>query len=128
MSLEAHKVNPAHYDGDACMVKIAEITAPMKGSVTATVTLAMKHLWRAGTKPGESFQTDVGKALWYLNWFRDNGVEEPMTPYERSVLAMLRLAADQSSPEKTHAIIRGIKRIDSAGALKAAATAQEDKR
>lgn len=60
------KVNPSHYDGDACMRAIA-----MLGYARPfCLGQAVKYLWRAGRKAGESAVDDIGKARWYLDWLR----------------------------------------------------------
>ena len=107
--LEPQKVNPTHYDGDACMQKIASICRACRGDIAACFTLAIKHLWRAGIKQGESFETDVGKALWYDTYLKRIAPEAEMTSYERSVAAVIRLAADQTRAERTREIIRDLR-------------------
>jgi len=62
------KINPAYYDGDACMRCIAAMTKNMDGPMGFCVGQAVKYLWRAGTKPGEQNETDRAKAQWYLDW------------------------------------------------------------
>lgn len=108
--LEPQKVNPTHYDGDACMQKIARVCRACRGDIAACFTLAIKHLWRAGTKQGESFQTDVGKSKWYVTFLNENVAKVlDLTPYERSVLAILCLAADQDDPARTRQIVRDLR-------------------
>lgn len=69
---EANKINPTHYDGDACMRKIAEVTRGMHGAVAFCIGQAIKYMWRAGRKPGEQVRDDQSKALWYLGWMSSN--------------------------------------------------------
>ena len=107
--LEPQKVNPTHYDGDACMQKIAKVCRACRGDIAACFTLSIKHLWRAGTKQGETYATDVAKALWYDTYLKKTVPEAEMTPYERSVAAVIRLAADQQNAERTREIIRALR-------------------
>lgn len=67
------KTNPTYYSGDACMRKIAEVTASLSGAEAFCIGQAMKYIWRAGRKDGESESDDLGKAQWYLDWKTDHG-------------------------------------------------------
>lgn len=69
---ESNKIDPPHYDGDACMRKIAEVTRGMDGAVAFCLGTAIKYLWRAGRKPREAAADDVRKAAWYLEWLHAN--------------------------------------------------------
>lgn len=66
---EIDKVNPKHYDGDACMRKIAEVVLHLSGDAAFCIGQAIKYLWRADRKAGESAADDSKKALWYLEWY-----------------------------------------------------------
>jgi hypothetical protein len=67
------KIDPPHYDGDACMRKIAELTATLPGAEGFCIGQAVKYLWRAGRKHGESIGDDMNKAAWYLTWLVEHG-------------------------------------------------------
>jgi hypothetical protein len=71
------KINPAHYDGDACMHAIAHVTGAMPGATAFCVGQAIKYLWRAGRKASESAEDDARKALWYLDWLEALQREQP---------------------------------------------------
>lgn len=75
------KINPPHYDGDMCMQLIAVVTNPLRGHMAFCVGQAIKYLWRAGSKTGESFDTDVAKAEWYLDWMLEQIDIEPRRWY-----------------------------------------------
>src|SRR4030095_8573623 len=62
------KINPNHYDGDACMRCIANKTQDLRGARAFCIGQAIKYLWRCGRKTGESWDDEVAKALWYLEW------------------------------------------------------------
>jgi len=62
------KTNPPYYDGDACMRKIAEVTRYLCGAEAFCIGQAMKYIWRAGRKDGESGPDDLDKGSWYLIW------------------------------------------------------------
>lgn len=57
------KVNhPEHYNKHPSGVECIDIIR----WYPFNVGVAMKHLWRAGLKPGESAVEDLKKAIWYL--------------------------------------------------------------
>ena len=57
------KVNhPKHYNQHPSGVECIDIIR----WYAFNVGVAMKHLWRAGLKPGESAVEDIKKAIWYL--------------------------------------------------------------
>ena len=57
------KVNhPKHYNQHPSGVECIDIIR----WYPFNVGVAMKHLWRAGLKPGESAVEDIKKAIWYL--------------------------------------------------------------
>lgn len=70
------KTNPAHYDGDACMRKIALVTRMMPSATAFCVGQAIKYLWRTNRKAGESADDDARKALWYLDWIESKQRED----------------------------------------------------
>ena len=56
-------INPEHYKKHPSGVEAADILKFMpylEGN-------AMKYLWRAGSKPGNSKTQDLQKAQWYIN-------------------------------------------------------------
>lgn len=67
------KINPSHYDGDACMLKIANVTRGLSGASAFCIGQAIKYLWRAVRKSGEALDDDVRKAIWYLDWLEAHG-------------------------------------------------------
>ena len=54
--------HPAHYNqhskGIECIDVIEEFPA--------NLAMAIKHLWRAGLKPGQTEDQDFDKAIWYI--------------------------------------------------------------
>ena len=94
------KTNPAHYDGDACMRKIAEATRDMRGAIAFCIGQAIKYLWRTDRKPGESASDDERKALWYLNWLEASHLGGTLNDLERSVIDDLRYIASYTAPEE----------------------------
>lgn len=57
------KVNhPAHYNSNPSGVECITVVRHMNFNLGS----AMKYLWRAGFKPGESAVTDLQKARWYI--------------------------------------------------------------
>jgi hypothetical protein len=97
------KINPTHYDGDECMRVLCEAVG-----YRAALTLAVKHLWRAGRKEGESREDDAGKAKWYVNWALAN-----MAPPEhwRVVFARVIGAADRIVAEPNYDAREDLRRI-----------------
>ena len=55
-------VHPEHYNQHPSGVECIEIIRHFN----CNVGIAMKHLWRAGLKPGESTITDLEKAVFYI--------------------------------------------------------------
>ena len=54
--------HPTHYNSHPAGVEAIEIIEWM----TWNVGTAMKHLWRAGLKPGVNVVQDLRKAIWYI--------------------------------------------------------------
>jgi hypothetical protein len=67
---EPDKVNPSHYGGTAC---IEEMRALYGDEAVRYFCLcnAFKYKYRAGKKIGESRDTDLSKAKWYLNYISE---------------------------------------------------------
>lgn len=58
------KVNhPKHYNDHPAGIECIDVIEEM----TFNVGSAIKYAWRAGLKPGETSQSDLEKAKWYLN-------------------------------------------------------------
>lgn len=55
-------VHPAHYKQHPSGVECIDIIEHM----TFNTGTAIKYLWRAGNKPGESAAMDLRKAIWYI--------------------------------------------------------------
>ena len=55
-------VHPEHYNKHPSGVECIDIIRWFDFNIG----VAIKHLWRAGMKPGESAVEDVKKAIWYL--------------------------------------------------------------
>lgn len=95
--MTSNKINPPHYDGDACMRKIAEITSAMPGAVAFCVGQAIKYLWRTNRKAGEDADTDAAKALWYLDWIKHRQQQQHrdyiVCDREDRIIASLRMIA-----------------------------------
>lgn len=56
--------HPAHYNQHPAGIECIDVIAPM----IFPVGNAIKHLWRAGLKPGTDDVQDVEKAIWYLQY------------------------------------------------------------
>jgi len=56
--------HPAHYNQHPAGIECIEVIAPM----VLPIGSAIKHLWRAGLKPGVDDVQDVEKAIWYLQY------------------------------------------------------------
>jgi hypothetical protein len=54
--------NPAHYTSDPSGVECIQITQHRN----FTIGNAIKYLWRAGLKDGNSNVQDLKKAIWYI--------------------------------------------------------------
>ena len=55
-------VHPEHYNKHPSGVECIDIIRWFPFNIG----VAIKHLWRAGMKPGESAVEDLKKAIWYL--------------------------------------------------------------
>jgi len=55
--------HPRHYNTHPSGIECIDVIEHM----TPNVAFVIKHLWRAGLKPGEATLKDFDKALWYLN-------------------------------------------------------------
>lgn len=98
----ADKINPAHYDGDSCMRLIAQVTARMTGKEAACIGLAIKHIYRAGRKPGEEAVDDYRKATWYLDWLKsqwDANGENDQMEHEGKVIHRIVQIVGYTAPE-----------------------------
>ena len=62
---EDKAVNPQHY---ADLGLYAAVYVIRKWGLGFAVGNAVKYIQRAGTKPGESEERDLKKAVWYLQW------------------------------------------------------------
>jgi hypothetical protein len=60
--LNEDKINPSHYRKHPSGVECIQVTEHMGFCVGN----AIKYLWRAGSKPGESGLDDLRKAAWYV--------------------------------------------------------------
>lgn len=54
--------HPKHYNEHPGGIECIDVIEHM----TFNVGSAMKYLWRAGLKPGESYERDMKKAIWYI--------------------------------------------------------------
>jgi len=54
--------HPAHYNSHPAGVECIDIIEHM----TWNIGTAVKHLWRAGLKPGVDMEQDLRKAIWYI--------------------------------------------------------------
>lgn len=96
------KINPKHYDGDTCMRLIAHVAARMTGKEAVCVGMAIKHLYLAGRKLGESPQDDYRKAAWYLDWLKtwwDVNDEREAMEYEAGVVKRIEDIMNYTPPE-----------------------------
>lgn len=100
------KINPAHYDGDACMRCIANKTEDMRGARAFCVGQAIKYLWRAGRKANESGADDCRKAMWYLDWL---GKNDPNMPQRvRIMINQIRNIVGYAAPELWREKLEGL--------------------
>jgi hypothetical protein len=58
-----HVNHPKHYNDHPAGIEAIDVIEHMPFNVGT----AMKYLWRAGLKPGESATRDLDKAQWYIN-------------------------------------------------------------
>ena len=56
------KTNPGHYEVRRGGVTAIDVTE----SFNFNLGNAVKYIWRAGNKPGETTEDDLKKAIWYL--------------------------------------------------------------
>lgn len=109
---ESDKTKPSYYDGDACMLAIARVTAEMPGATAFCVGQAIKYLWRSGSKPGESVLEDCGKASWYLDWIERQQDDTPtgyvLNDRERRLIKAIRDVLSYTAPECRSAKIRSM--------------------
>lgn len=54
--------HPNHYNDHPAGIECIDVIEEM----TANIALAIKHLWRAGLKPGQDAERDFDKAIWYI--------------------------------------------------------------
>lgn len=59
----ADKQNPSHYRTHPSGVECIQVTEHMNFCIGN----AVKYLWRAGSKPGETALDDLKKARWYVD-------------------------------------------------------------
>lgn len=55
--------HPGHYNEHPSGVECIDVIEYM----TWNIGTAIKHLWRAGLKPGATTEQDLQKAIWYIN-------------------------------------------------------------
>ncbi len=55
--------HPKHYNEHPAGIECIDVIEHMSHNVGA----AVKYLWRVGLKPGEGFERDLDKAIWYIN-------------------------------------------------------------
>lgn len=60
-------VHPAHYNGLPNGVECWDVTEHFPGNIA----MGIKHLWRAGLKPGNEAAKDLDKALQYIQRQKD---------------------------------------------------------
>lgn len=53
--------HPPHYNSHPSGVECIDIIEHMPYNIGA----AMKYLWRVGLKPGQDFEEELNKAIWY---------------------------------------------------------------
>lgn len=66
--------HPKHYNGLPNGIECIDVIEHFKGNIA----LSIKHLWRAGLKPGQGRAKDLKKALWYIQ--REINLEEGNVP------------------------------------------------
>ena len=54
--------HPKHYSMHPAGIEAIDVIEEMSWNVGT----AMKHLWRAGLKPGATTEQDLRKAIWYI--------------------------------------------------------------
>jgi Protein of unknwon function (DUF3310) len=54
--------HPRHYNSHPANIECIDVIEHMPHNIGA----AIKYLWRAGLKPGESADKDMAKAVWYI--------------------------------------------------------------
>ena len=82
------EANPTHYDGDACMVAIANAGMAREFCIGN----AIKYLWRLGRKTSSEVSTDLKKVEWYLDWYEKN---ETWVPGDEELVDGLRAIVDK---------------------------------
>ena len=60
-------VHPAHYNGLPNGIECWDVTEHFPGNIA----MGIKHLWRAGLKPGNEAEKDLNKALQYIQRQKD---------------------------------------------------------
>lgn len=65
-----HVNHPKHYNDHPSGVECIDIIEHMPFNIGT----AMKYLWRAGLKPGQDFDQDLKKAIWYIE--RQRSIDE----------------------------------------------------
>ncbi len=60
-------VHPAHYNGLPNGIECWDVTEHFPGNIA----MGIKHLWRAGLKPGNEAAKDLDKALQYIQRQKD---------------------------------------------------------
>jgi hypothetical protein len=55
--------HPKHYNEHPAGIECIDVIEHMSHNIGA----AVKYLWRTGLKPGEKWERDLDKALWYIN-------------------------------------------------------------
>lgn len=59
--------HPEHYNSHPKGIECIDVIEEM----TPNIAFAIKHLWRAGLKPGVEFDEDYKKAVWYIERERE---------------------------------------------------------
>jgi hypothetical protein len=72
--------HPEHYNQHPAGIECIDVIEHL----TFNVGSAIKYLWRAGLKPGEATDTDLNKAIWYIEREKERlgFVTEPIDPPE----------------------------------------------
>ncbi len=55
--------HPKHYNEHPAGIECIDVIEHMTHNIGA----AVKYLWRVGLKPGENYERDLDKAVWYIN-------------------------------------------------------------
>lgn len=66
--------HPAHYNQHPAGIECIDVIAPM----VLCIGTAVKHLWRAGLKPGAEDVQDVEKAIFYLQYHLEQLKNKPV--------------------------------------------------